>query len=222
MEYKHEQNDTNHSFHIEGDDLVTKRIPITSIISYRTGGSPEAVDPETGIVVEQGDVAGLYHAVVTLSSGDYSEPCRKRASELFDNSKCFSPYIKLYNKLIGGGKIIVLGVASVWSRSKGLYDFIALSQNPDFVVALVGISDEIKKELPDRIVAIGRTQDQHKLAMLYSMADGFVNPTYADMFPTVNLEALACGTPVITYRTGGGAGGCDTRDGMGSGTRRRG
>ena len=99
--------------------------------------------------------------------------------------------------------LIVLGVASVWSKSKGLYDFIELSQNPGIVVVLVGVSDEIKKELPDRIVAIGRTQDQHELAMLYSMADAFVNPTYADMFPTVNLEALACGTQVITYRTGG-------------------
>lgn len=39
--------------------------------------------------------------------------------------------------------------------------------------------------------------------MIYSMSDVFVNPTHADMFPTVNLEALACGTPVITYNTGG-------------------
>ena len=50
---------------------------------------------------------------------------------------------------------------------------------------------------------ICRTQNQLELAMIYSMADVFVNPTYADMFPTVNLEALACGTPVITYKTGG-------------------
>lgn len=39
--------------------------------------------------------------------------------------------------------------------------------------------------------------------MLYSLADVFANPTYADIYPTVNLEAMACGTPVITYKTGG-------------------
>ena len=53
------------------------------------------------------------------------------------------------------------------------------------------------------IIGISRTQNQQELAMIYSMSDVFVNPTHADMFPTVNLEALACGTPVITYNTGG-------------------
>lgn len=36
-----------------------------------------------------------------------------------------------------------------------------------------------------------------------NMADVFVSPTYFDNYPTTNLEALACGTPVVTYRTGG-------------------
>ena len=30
-----------------------------------------------------------------------------------------------------------------------------------------------------------------------------MNPTREDNFPTTNLEALACGTPVITFKTGG-------------------
>ena len=98
---------------------------------------------------------------------------------------------------------MLLGVASVWSCSKGLMDFIELSKRDDFLVMLVGVSEEVMKILPPAIVAIGRTQNQEELAMLYSLADVFVNLTYADMFPTVNLEALACGTPVITYRTGG-------------------
>ena len=64
------------------------------------------------------------------------------------------------------------------------------------------------------LIPIQRTQNQHELSMLYSLADVYVNPTYADMFPTVNLEALACGTPVITYRTGGSPEAIDDKTGL--------
>ena len=77
----------------------------TPVVTYRTGGSPEAVDEKTGVVVEQGDVDGLTSAVERFSDGDYKESCRKRAEEVFDNSKCFNPYILLYNKLLGGVKL---------------------------------------------------------------------------------------------------------------------
>ena len=75
----------------------------TPVITYKTGGSPEAVDESTGIVVEQGDIDGLAAAIERLSNGDYKDACRKRAEEEFDNLKCFNPYILLYNKLLGGG-----------------------------------------------------------------------------------------------------------------------
>lgn len=75
----------------------------TPVITYRTGGSPEAVDEKTGVVVEQGDINGLKDAVERLSNGDYSQECRTRAEEIFDNAKCINPYILLYNKLLGGG-----------------------------------------------------------------------------------------------------------------------
>ena len=84
-----------------------------------------------------------------------------------------------------------------------------LSQNPNNVVVLVGMSKSQVEEYSSEtykeynLIPIQRTNNQYELAMLYSLADVFVNPTYADMFPTVNLEALACGTPVVTYRTGG-------------------
>lgn len=53
-----------------------------------------------------------------------------------------------------------------------------------------------------------RTESAAQLAAIYSAADAFFNPTVEDNFPTVNLEAEACGTPVVTYDTGGCA---DTR-----------
>lgn len=102
-------------------------------------------------------------------------------------------------------KKIVLGVASSWGKSKGLNDFIAMSQelSDDYRIVLVGVTKKQKQLLPPKITAIERTNSAVELAEIYSAADVFVNPTYADNYPTVNLEAQACGTPVITYKTGG-------------------
>lgn len=104
-----------------------------------------------------------------------------------------------------GDKHIFLGVASIWSREKGLADFIKMSEliGQDEVIVLVGIKPEDMKLLPKNVVAIARTENIHQLAELYSAADVFINPTWQDNYPTVNLEAIACGTPVVTYRTGG-------------------
>ena len=59
------------------------------------------------------------------------------------------------------------------------------------------------KTMPDGILGIARTDSVEELVALYSAADVLLNPTYEDNFPTVNLEAMACGTPVVTYDTGG-------------------
>lgn len=104
---------------------------------------------------------------------------------------------------ISSDETLVLGVATAWGKDKGLNDFIRLSQEPAIKVVLVGVSEEVRKLLPENIIAVNRTESQQKLAEFYSAADMLVNPTYNDSFPTVNLEALACGTPVVTYRTGG-------------------
>ncbi len=103
------------------------------------------------------------------------------------------------------GKHILLGVASIWSREKGFDDFMALSAmlSDDERIVLVGISAEVQKRLPHNVIGITRTENVRQLAELYSAADVFVNPTWQDNYPTVNLEAIACGTPVVTYRTGG-------------------
>ncbi|PKZ23491.1 glycosyl transferase [Aerococcus sanguinicola] len=103
-------------------------------------------------------------------------------------------------------KIVILGVASIWDPRKGLDDFIKLSQllSPaDYQIVLVGSDPQIKNKLPRDIVTIERTNSVEELKDIYNASDVFVNPTYFDNFPTVNIEALACGTPVITYDTGG-------------------
>lgn len=103
-------------------------------------------------------------------------------------------------------KHIVLGVAFDWGKRKGLDVFIHLAKVLDtqkYQIVLIGTDDAIDKKLPENIVSVHRTQNQEELAGYYSYADVFVIPTREDNYPTVNLEALACGTPVITFDTGG-------------------
>ncbi len=100
---------------------------------------------------------------------------------------------------------IVLGVASPWSDRKGLKDFLKLSEiiPDDYRIVLVGLNKAQIKKLPDKVIGITRTNNAIELAEIYSSVDVFVNPTYEDNYPTTNLEARACGIPVITYNTGG-------------------
>ncbi|MGK0379466.1 MAG: glycosyltransferase involved in cell wall biosynthesis [Patiriisocius sp.] len=100
---------------------------------------------------------------------------------------------------------IILGVASIWDKRKGLEDFLALNKliSSDYQIVLVGLNKKQLKEIPETIIGIARTESLEELAELYSVAEVFINPTYVDNFPTTNIESLACGTPVITYNTGG-------------------
>ncbi len=100
---------------------------------------------------------------------------------------------------------IVLGVAFGWGKRKGLDVFCELAKRlpEDYQIVLVGTDDNIDKELPENIISIHRTANQVELAEIYSSSDVFVNPTREDTFPTVNMEALACGTPIVTFKTGG-------------------
>lgn len=103
------------------------------------------------------------------------------------------------------GKFIILGAASIWEKRKGIDVFIELAKRLDdrFKIVLVGTNDEDDKILPDNIISIHRTSNQKELAEIYSSADLFFNPTREENYPTVNMESIACGTPVMTFRTGG-------------------
>lgn len=111
---------------------------------------------------------------------------------------------EIYDDLMKDGRKIILGVAGTWSARKGLDVFLKLSDElpDDYKIVLVGLSqEEVGRD--DKIKAYRRTNNQQELAQIYTAANVFANPTFEDNFPTVNLEALACGTPVITYHTGG-------------------
>jgi len=120
--------------------------------------------------------------------------------------KCFRPVKSLLRQRLGlEGRFVILGVANVWERRKGLEYFVKLSGrlSGEYKVILIGLSKKQIKSLPENIIGLERTSSAEELAEYYSMADVFVNATLEDNFPTTNLEALACGTPVITFNTGG-------------------
>lgn len=113
-------------------------------------------------------------------------------------------------------KFIVLGVASEWTERKGLKDIVRLYNRldrNDYKIVVVGLTKDQMKQIPDGIIGIQRTNDVQELVDIYSSTDLFFNPTYEDNFPTTNLEAIACETPVLTYRTGGSPEAVGTRNG---------
>lgn len=101
------------------------------------------------------------------------------------------------------GKYLILGVSFSWGYKKGMDVFLELRQKLDESHAIVLVGFEGDEMSENGIVVIPKTDSKEELAEIYSAADVFVNPTREDNFPTVNMEALACGTPVITFPTGG-------------------
>ena len=83
--------------------------------------------------------------------------------------------------------------------------FIELSKQLDneYQIILIGLNKKQKKKLPSNIIGITRTENIEELVKWYSATDIFFNPTLEDNYPTTNLEAIACGTPVLTFETGG-------------------
>lgn len=126
----------------------------------------------------------------------------------------FKPTTSNFRERMGlKDKTIILGVASVWDRRKGFADFLALHNLLDssdsicqtYVVILVGLTERQIASLPSGMIGIAHTNSAAELAEIYSSADWFFNPTHEDNYPTVNLEARACGCKIATYDTGGAA-----------------
>ncbi|MCM1262526.1 MAG: glycosyltransferase [Butyrivibrio sp.] len=102
-------------------------------------------------------------------------------------------------------KKILLGVASTWDERKGLDDYLKLAGmlSSDYKIVLVGLNKRQMKNLPDNVLGLAKTESAEQLAEIYTAADVFVNLSYEENYPTVNLEAQTCGTTVVAYDTGG-------------------
>lgn len=111
----------------------------------------------------------------------------------------------------------ILGVSNIWSMNSKLgevYKLRTMLPHNEYEIVLIGLTPEQVKKLPVGIKGITRTANQFELAKEYEDADVLINPTFGDTFPTINLESLACGTPVITYRTGGSPEAVDEKTGI--------
>lgn len=102
-------------------------------------------------------------------------------------------------------KKVILAVSAHYGERKGYKYYLDLAKRlpEDYVLVMVGVSEAQKTELPPNVIGITRTENQRELAELYTAAEVMVNLTLEDTFPTVNIESIACGTPVITWEIGG-------------------
>lgn len=114
-------------------------------------------------------------------------------------------YLSLIKSYKLKNKKILLGVAGSWSFRKGLDYFVQLSKilPTNYQIVLIGLNKQQIKDLPNNIIGLSSTSSQDELRMWYSLANVYINPTLDDNYPTTNIEAQACGTPVITFNTGG-------------------
>ena len=123
------------------------------------------------------------------------------------DTNIFKPIANSVKKELGiEGKKMMLAVAGGLAKRKGRDYLLRIPYvlNPDEVLVVLGIKDEQKGCLPkERCIGLPYTNDVEKLAEIYSAADVFINTTLEDNFPTTNIEALACGTPIVTFDTGG-------------------
>lgn len=143
-----------------------------------------------------------YHTIVVPTGIDLSQ-FAPVVEEIDESNLIF----QLRNSLNIRGKRMLLGVANPWRERKGLVQFETLAKtiDDDYVIVLLGLNDSQLNSLPESIVGLAHTDSVGELAALYSMADIYVNLTLEDTFPTTNIEALACGTPVVTFKAGGAA-----------------
>lgn len=118
---------------------------------------------------------------------------------------CFRPIDHIDPKYDFAGKKVLLGVGTKWTREKGYDDFVELAKHidDDYRIVLLGLNVNRVNRLPDKIIAVHRTENMDVLVQLYNRALVLLTLSHNDTYPTTNLESLACGTPVITYPTGG-------------------
>ncbi len=114
-----------------------------------------------------------------------------------------------------GARKLILGIANPWRERKGYKDFIRLADMLDdnYRIVMVGLKKEQMRGLPSNILPLEKTDSIEDIVKWYTAADVYVNLTYEDTFPTTNIESMACGTPVITYKAGGSPESINSRTG---------
>ncbi|MBQ2252796.1 MAG: glycosyltransferase, partial [Clostridia bacterium] len=148
------------------------------------------VTPSSWLAKQVGESFLSHHPLRVIPNGIDTElfrPCESDLREKFGLADRF----------------VLLGVSYDWSDKKGLDVFLELAKilGKEYRIVLVGVDEKTRRHLPSNILALPRTHSKEELAQIYSASDLFVNPTREENYPTVNMEALSCGTPVLTFNT---------------------
>lgn len=120
------------------------------------------------------------------------------------DTNIFKPTASDFRKRYGlENKFIILGVANVWNKRKGLEDFIELSKKLDdnYKIVLVGLNTKQIKKMPVNILGLEKTVNLENLVKIYSAADIYINLSKEETFGMTTIEALNCGTKVIVYKS---------------------
>lgn len=108
--------------------------------------------------------------------------------------------------------IILFGAANILDRRKGISYLVEALQllkdnypaNKQVEVVIFGKNKSFDVSLlPFKVYELDTIHAQEDLAELYSAANVFVTPAIEDNLPNTVMEALASGTPVVAFNTGG-------------------
>lgn len=102
-------------------------------------------------------------------------------------------------------KFRIIAVSSIWYKEKGLEDLKQLSNllTSNMELVVIGLKRKQFVGFSTNTICLERTNNMEELINYYLSSDVFVNLTYEDTFPTVNIEAMACGLPILSYKSGG-------------------
>ncbi len=102
------------------------------------------------------------------------------------------------------GKFVIMAMANKWFDPKNTQFNAELIQNlaEEDRILIVGCNENQHYD-NEKVIQIGYINGCEELAKYYRTADLFLNLTYVDTLPTVNMEASACGLPIITFDSGG-------------------
>ena len=157
--------------------------------------------------------------VVIVSSCDWMKAkieesllCKELRVETLYNSLDTHVY-KMYPKEVARSlfnlppnkRIVLIVSEDLENKRKGLNILmrsIASFGESDMLFCAVGGNRKVS-DSRNNILYLGSILDERAMAMIYNAVDVVVLPSIEDNLPNVMLEALACGTPIISFANGG-------------------
>ena len=133
-----------------------------------------------------------YRVIPNSINLEIFKPIEKKEARIHlsitDDLPCILMVAEYYNHQRKGFDLLIEALMSIDSRT--------------FQVISVG-SNKFNFDTSFRVTELGILKSEKLFAMAYSSADLFVLPSREDNLPNVMLESFACGTPVLSFKTGG-------------------